>query len=177
MSDRRPSRHPSKDLANGVFGNFSRGLRSFLLRRAAHSQDVEDLAQEVYLRLLRVADPQTVRCPQAYLYRVALNVLHEFSMHMHSRRMVFDSDVVAEASDLFPDDSPGPEDLCLQSDRRLLLTRAIETLAPMQRTVLILAKFHDLSREEIATRLHIAPNTVKVHLYRAIAHCRELLDI
>ena len=40
--------------------------------------EVQDLAQEVFLRLLRVSNPDLVRHPRAYMLRVAINVLQEW---------------------------------------------------------------------------------------------------
>ncbi len=49
-------------------------LRGFFLRRGSASEDAEDLAQEVYLRLLRSTgeDADAVENPEAYLFTVAL---------------------------------------------------------------------------------------------------------
>src|SRR5215213_7362473 len=58
-----------------------RALRRFLATRMRHaSADVPDLVQEVYLRLLRIPDPETIRNPQAYLYTIASHVLHQYAL-------------------------------------------------------------------------------------------------
>jgi len=44
------------------------------------SADVPDLIQEVFLRLLRVPDRETIRNPQAYLYTIAGHVLHQYTL-------------------------------------------------------------------------------------------------
>src|SRR3569833_4584974 len=57
------------------------GLRRFLsirLRRAA--SDVPDVFQEIFVRLLRVKDHETIRNPQAYLYTVASHVLQQYAL-------------------------------------------------------------------------------------------------
>lgn len=54
------------------------GLERFLKRRVAVPVDAQDLAQEVYLRLLRAQQLDLVVEPQAYLYRVARNVAAEW---------------------------------------------------------------------------------------------------
>jgi len=51
---------------------------SFIGRRVRTSVDIEDLAQETYLRLLRARDLGSVRNPQAYLLRVAAHVISEW---------------------------------------------------------------------------------------------------
>src|SRR6202790_5047322 len=57
---------------------WNRSLLQFLGRRVRAAVDIEDLAQETYLRLLRARDLREVRNPQAYLLRVASHVLIEW---------------------------------------------------------------------------------------------------
>src|SRR6204780_5987157 len=57
---------------------WNRSLFRFLGRRVRARVDIEDLAQETYLRLLRARDLGDVRNPQAYLLRVASHVLLEW---------------------------------------------------------------------------------------------------
>lgn len=52
-------------------------LISFLRRRTGAGTDAADLAQEVYLRLLRARNLESIRDPQAYLYAVAANLVRE----------------------------------------------------------------------------------------------------
>src|SRR5580692_10262212 len=52
-------------------------LQAFFHRRLRIKSDAPDLVQEVYLRMLRVGDPHTIRNPEAYLFTVAGNLLRE----------------------------------------------------------------------------------------------------
>ena len=66
--------------------NWNAGLTRFLRRRVPGQIDAEDLAQEVYVRLLRVEKLDSIEEPQAYLYRVASNVAAEWRMRAcHSK--------------------------------------------------------------------------------------------
>src|ERR1700675_1890833 len=57
---------------------WNRSLFQFLRRRVRSSVDVQDLAQETYLRLLRARDLNEVRNPLAYLLQVARHVALEW---------------------------------------------------------------------------------------------------
>ena len=57
---------------------WNRSLFQFLRRRVRSSVDVQDLAQETYLRLLRARDLNEVRNPLAYLLQVASHVALEW---------------------------------------------------------------------------------------------------
>ena len=68
----------NKLLLVGWRKRWNRSLLLFLRGRVRASLDIEDLAQETYLRLLRARDLSEVRNPQAYLLRVASHVVTEW---------------------------------------------------------------------------------------------------
>src|SRR5262245_48947016 len=47
-------------------------------RSSIQSADLDDVAQEVFLRLLRYSDDAVVEYPQSYLFRIATNVVNEW---------------------------------------------------------------------------------------------------
>src|SRR5689334_10397665 len=62
-------------------------LRRFLLGRAGvTAADVDDVAQEVFLRLMRYEKAELMDHPQAYLYKVASNVAAEWSIRARNRQ-------------------------------------------------------------------------------------------
>lgn len=69
----------------------------------------------------------------------------------------------------FVDDSPAPE---APAGANLDLARALEELPRMQRAVLVLQYFEDLSTEQIAERLGVSTGTVKTHASRGRAALR-----
>src|SRR5882757_5613008 len=79
-----------------------RQLRRYLavrLRNAA--ADVPDLTQEVYLRLLRIDNHETIRNAQAYLFTVASHVLHQHGLRQAATpESVEIMDVVSELQNL-----------------------------------------------------------------------------
>jgi hypothetical protein len=64
-------------LVEHLFTDRRAGLHTFFLRRIRSKADAADLAQEVYLRMLRVSDHESIRNPADYLYRVANNLVKE----------------------------------------------------------------------------------------------------
>src|SRR5580658_6160765 len=80
-------------LATSAFREYSPELHRYLLRRVHHLQDADDLAQEVFARLLRVRDAELVRKPLAYLLGIAMHVVREFRQRKQHERVLFDSAV------------------------------------------------------------------------------------
>src|ERR1044072_6264741 len=78
-------------------------LRKFVRGHGAVSgADVNDVAQEVFLRLLRYDRAELVEYPQAYLFKMAANVANEWAIRARSRR----PHESKWLGDLLADDSP-----------------------------------------------------------------------
>src|SRR5688500_8747662 len=60
--------------------HYRRELHRYLLRRLRRPQDLDDLTQEVYMRLLRMDRMECIREPLAYLYSIAANVVADFTL-------------------------------------------------------------------------------------------------
>src|ERR1700758_2728681 len=63
-----------------LFAEHRRALQAYFYRRIRTKSDAPDLAQEVYVRMLRVNDLEAIRKPQLYLYTVASNLVKEHAV-------------------------------------------------------------------------------------------------
>ena len=71
---------PKKGLVERLFAEHRGALQAFFYRRIRTKSDAPDLAQEVYVRMLRVCDEQAIRNPEHYLYTVASNLVKEYAV-------------------------------------------------------------------------------------------------
>lgn len=153
------------------FREWRQPLRRFLVRRGAGTAaDVDDIAQEVFLRLLRHDRADLVDCPQAYLYKIAANVSAEWSAHS-SRRMPHDSQWLRDLADALD-----PEEESNRETRSAEIERAINMLPERPREIIRLHFSEGLTREVIAKRMHLTPKIVKRDLARAYALLRLSLE-
>jgi RNA polymerase sigma factor (sigma-70 family) len=147
-------------------------LRKFLVGRSrVPAADLDDVAQEVFLRLMRYDRTELIEHPQAYLYKMAANVAAEWSIRMRNTRP-HDPKWLAElaANEPLQEDEAGQE---LQGE----LERALLTLTPRQREVLKLQFFESLSRPQIAERLGISERSVKRILMKSYEGLRQQLNV
>jgi RNA polymerase sigma factor (sigma-70 family) len=162
-----------ESLAVAAAGQYAGQLRRFLLRRLKERpHDVEDLAQQVYVRLLGLAkDGSLVRQPPAYLFRVAASVLSEFySAERRQGHVLYDSDVLLQAAD----HHAGPDALAaleLQQE----LEAALARLPPTQKAVLLMQERDGYQYKEIALKLRLSVDTVHKYVTVAKAKLRTLL--
>jgi RNA polymerase sigma factor (sigma-70 family) len=146
-------------------------LRRFLARRrAGSSADIDDIAQEVFLRLLRYNRSELIDFPQAYLYKIAANVSAEWATRSN-RRMPHNSAWLTNLADTL---CPAEELEREAVDAELEL--AINALPTRSREIIRLHFNECMSREDIARRMGITRRMVKRDLARAYATLRTSLD-
>ena len=133
---------------------WNRNLLRFLGSRA-RQPDIEDLAQETYLRLLRAPDLREVRNPEAYLISVASHVLAEWRQRQlpGGVSLAPGAQVVAERSD------PEFEVEARISQRRV--DEALQKVSPLMRSVLLLRLRDGRSCKDIARDLGLSERQVK----------------
>jgi RNA polymerase sigma factor (sigma-70 family) len=153
-----------------LFVHYRGRLERFLANRSRRPHEANDLAQEVYLRLLRFPPGEVIQKPQAYLYRIASNVVHDFNLRAAQEPVTFDTDVTEElaeqAADVWAGDL-GDRLIAEQELHRLLVQLPRGHLA-----ALLLHMRDGMSYAEVAKALGIEINTAKKRIARAIAQCR-----
>src|SRR5450432_4478361 len=71
---------PTPSLVGRLFAEHRGALQTFFPRRIRSKADATDLAQEVYVRMLRITDQAAIRNPVHYLYTVANNLVKEHAV-------------------------------------------------------------------------------------------------
>ena len=161
----------TKALVERLFAAHRGALQSFFYRRVRNRTDASDLAQEVYLRMLRVRDTGAIRDTEAYLYTVAGNLAKEHGALGRRHGISVDVDDAAVQEQLA--ELPGVEG---QIDARLRTQRLREVLRqlpPKCHAAVVLQYAHGLSYQQIAERLGVSPRMVKKYLGQALGHCRR----
>jgi len=161
-------------LGPGAYGKYSQLLHRYLVRRLPRAADVDDLAQEVFLRYLRIPDMEQVRQPHNYLFGIASHVVREYLMRndLEQQRVTYDSDLVDTESENPSETSP--EDMADQLDRLQQLERALLKLAPMDRAVLIFIKRDGMTYDEAAKETGLTYWQVEKYYFRALGQLRKM---
>src|SRR5437763_1721302 len=106
-------------------------LRRYLSRKGSGSAaDIDDIAQEVFLRLLRYERAELIEHPQAYLFQVASNVSAEWAVRS-SRRLPHHSEWLEDLVDTLSVESELERESVNER-----LRRALETLPERAREIL-----------------------------------------
>ena len=156
----------SSDAFTELFSRYKQPIYGFFRRRVAEPAHAEELTQETFLALLRAAARYEPRALfRTYLYAIGLKILRA-----HRRKAAFRATFFGHQN-CNPD--PAKADA---TEASLWVRRAVEKLDLIDREILMLREFEQLSYAEIADLLKLPVNTVRSRLFRARTALRNLLE-
>ncbi|MDB5455663.1 MAG: polymerase sigma factor [Caulobacter sp.] len=149
-----------------IGAGFIPALRAFFSRRAP-ANDVEDLVQEVLLRIQKRQPVHVVRNAEGYLFEVAANVLIDRSRRDRSRRR---GDHCEFTEFHHPIDEMSPERVLLGREEMARALAALQELPERTRRVFVLVRFEEMSYKLVARRLGVSVSAVEKHVMKALRH-------
>lgn len=150
---------------------FRAPLHRFFARFRLNSHDIEDLTQEVFLRLARPGHCEALRQPDAFLFTLARNLVRDRARRLYTRAAK--SSVNLEDLEL-PCDSPSPEESVENDERLRWATSALEALRLETRRAFIMHRVMGCSYAEIATDMGVSISMIEKHVMSAIAALRAI---
>ena len=146
-----------------LFQRYKQPLFGFFRRRVADREQAEELTQETFVAVLRAKGRyRPTALFRTYLYAIGCKVLQAYRRKAAFRATFF----VARKAE--PAAHAG-------SDAGMLLREAVGKLECIDREILLLREFEELSYAEIAELLQLPLNTVRSRLFRARMALRDLL--
>jgi RNA polymerase sigma factor (sigma-70 family) len=178
--DTAPMADAKASFLSEIYHRYGVALTRFLSGRVGSRHEVEDIAQESYLRICALDDPRVLDNPRAFLFRTAANLAIDHRRKQDVRRRGLnvgapdgnaDTDVETVAAD-----APTPEDIASARERLAILKRCIADLPKKCRAVFVLHRFHGLSHKQIAAQQAITVAAVEKHIMRALDRCERALQ-
>ena len=170
MSDRHKA-NSSQQAENELLAAFQKhqsALKRFIARYLSSRHDIEDVAQESFLRAFRAGMEYDIHQPKSFLFRIAKNVA--VSQLRFKSRQITESIEEQLGAEILSNEWTLEEDV-IARERLGMHCEAVASLAPRCRQVYILRKVYGMSHKEIAERLSISKKTVEKHLYKGIEAC------
>lgn len=164
----------TREFVGRLFGRYTGDLVKYLARRVGNRADARDLAQDTYVRLLRVEKVDLIRDPQAYLFRIAANLAYEYQLKQRNERERLEKPQLDAELERIAESSP--EDETDLAGRVAQLQGVMATLPLKYRAALVLHRQEGMTYEEIAAEIGISVHTVKKYISVGLAHCRAGLD-
>jgi RNA polymerase sigma-70 factor (ECF subfamily) len=149
----------SREAFDELFARYRHALYGYFRRRLDDRERAEDLTQETFLAVIRATERYQPRAlVRTYLHGIAIKLLSA------ERRRPTRADVPAE---LAGDD---------RRDEALWVRQALDRLEPVEREILMLREYEQLSYAEIADLLRLPLNTVRTRLFRSRMALKSRLE-
>jgi RNA polymerase sigma-70 factor (ECF subfamily) len=146
-------------------------------RMLGSNSDVEDIAQQVFIRVWKSAARYTARAKfTTWLLKITRNlVFNELRRAKRRAQVPIQSEAETEAITLKDEKTSAPDVSLLEHELQGAIEDAITQLPESQRMALVLRRYEQLSYEQIAEILDLSVPAVKSLLFRARADLRERL--
>lgn len=165
----RPPEHAV--LISKLFQDNNRALINFLLAQLSNEQEAREVAQEAYVKLLQLDQPEAISFLRSYLFRIAANLAVDRVRRRIRKERIDRIDVFDEWSG-----DASVEREVLAAQEASMLGRAIAELEPKYRRALLLHKLRDRPVSEVAADLQVTPRRARTYIARAVMYCRLRLD-
>jgi RNA polymerase sigma-70 factor (ECF subfamily) len=159
-----------------LYDRYRKPIFHYLYRRIGDSGRAEELAQEVFMGLVRSRGRWRQEASfKTYLYRIAFN-----QSASEARRADFKSSEPLERADgsqiEIESTSPAPDAVANSRQEAALIVEALGELDADQREAIVLREYQGLSYEEIAEITGVAVGTVKSRIFRGKLDLKRLLE-
>jgi len=160
--------------ASGTTASFEAFYRSqnrslfHFFRRRAGGDAADDLAQEVFARMLCADVFERLDNPRAYMFRAARNLLIERSRRKGLNEARLLPLIEERDAAVCPEQAWSIE----AADLRRTLRRTILAMPRRTRRIFLMHRLRSQTYMEIANEVGIGQQGVEYHMMRALAHCR-----
>lgn len=169
---------------DGVDARFRAPLMAYFMRKLGNRSEAEDLTQEVFARLLgsasfaRTDESQPRDEAQAYVFRVASNLLHDkartarrWKMHTLAGE---DQVAIADTAGSFVEDR-SPERVLIGRERLAEVAAGLDEIDDRARSIFLLFRVDGLKQKEIARLCGVSVSTVEKSVISTLVHLARAL--
>ena len=148
-------------------------LKVYISQFIRRPQDIDDIAQETFVKAFQAEQKREIEYPKAYLYRIARNLAFKELTKKSSKMTDFIEDS-CPIEVLGSDEDVEKQVATLQKLERVKF--AIAELPPQCQRVFIMRKVYGFSHKEISKQLGISVSTVEKHIISGLKRCRESVN-
>jgi RNA polymerase sigma-70 factor (ECF subfamily) len=160
-----------------LYTRWRKPIRQWLSHRVGKikTSDLDDLAQEVFVRLLKYSTQTEIENPQGYVFRIAANIANEWAERVVNRNPHIDVEdkEIQYFEQLIVD--VDPESVANEIDETNTIWAAVQQLPQRQRRILLRHIRDGRTYKQIAAERGISYRIVLRDLTRAYVHLRLIM--
>lgn len=150
----------------GLYRDHRSWLFGWLRKKVGCRHRAEDLAQDVFLRVIQGEKAVRVEQARALLTTIARGLV----IDLH-RRSALEHAYLAYLGAMPVDHAPSPEAQAEQLQALMQLDRLLDALPANARAAFLLSQLDGLTYPQIAERLNVSVSSVQQYMVRAMAAC------
>jgi RNA polymerase sigma-70 factor (ECF subfamily) len=159
-----PTEFVALDVQDAAIEAYAPGLRRYFSKRVP-ANDIDDLVQEVFLRMKVHGDNSPIEHLDRYLFRVAASVLSDQARRRMARHHGAHESLEESHH---PIEDLTPERVLLDQEALEVVVAAIADLPARTREVFVLHRFEEMTCGNIATLFGMSVSAVEKHIMRAL---------
>jgi len=163
----------NKQSNNRIFEAFQAcrdGLVRSIMKMSVKQQDVDDILQETFIKVLHSDTQQKIKSPKGYLFVVSRNlVLKKLTQQSKEIHTEIDEALIENEND-----NPVEKELHqkLKFER---FSQILNSLPEQHRRAILLRKLYCLSHKEIAKKMDISVSSVEKYIAKGLKQCKQSL--
>ena len=152
-------------------------LRSYLANAASGivpPREVEDIVQEAYVRVCQIKNPEEIKQPRSFLFKIVRNLALNHAKRADNRLIAFTEDpeeTVALSRELKDETL----DQAVTNEEFGRFCESVRALPVQCRRAFVLKKVYGCSQKEIARKMGLSESTVEKHIASGIRRCTSLM--
>lgn len=162
--------NPKKKFSK-IYDQYIDKIYRFIFLKVSSEEIAQDLTSETFLRGWKTfeSDPRSIKNQQAFLYRIARNLIVDFYRNRDKTRIISTEYAQIE------DPQPNPEEKAKSRADMVAIHRVLATLKEDYQNVIIWHYLDDLPIQSVAELLSKSPATTRVTLHRALKALKNKL--
>ena len=154
-------------------------LEKFLTRKLNSPEDAAEVAQDAFLRLHRMEQPENLDNARAFLFQVASNLAID-QLRRRTLHFKFLNAEKSLSSDGEPTDinaiGASPEQILSAREKLAAIYQAVDELPFKVKQAFLLHRKTGLSYNDIAQQMDVSVSSVEKYILQALKHCRARLN-
>ena len=148
-------------------------MRRFIRRFLYKAEDIDEIAQETFLRAYKTTQGRDIDSPKAYLFQVARSLAYK-ELSRKTRKL---TDYLEDALEDDVAQGDSLEDEVVAQQKVSIFLEGVAELPPKCRRVFLMRKVQAMSYKEIAAELSISVSSVEKHLAIGVERCRQYVAL
>lgn len=165
-----PTNKQSNSRILNAFQSCRDGLVRSIMKMSVEQQDVDDILQETFIRVLNSDAKQQIKSPKGYLFVVSRNLVLKKLVHQ-SKVIHTEIDDALLENDL---DNTVEKEL-YQKLKFERFGKVLSALPEKNRRAILLRKLYCLSHKEIAKKMNVSVSSVEKYIAAGLKQCKQSL--